>query len=80
MARTDEELKALYAEYLVRSAIAHVEENEKADILMGMATAYGRCLGYSFKRIEIEIKRARKAAEYRKQGQSYTGPTLAKSL
>lgn len=61
--RTEEEVKQLYAEYLIRQGKAHNENLENADILTGMAIAYGRTLGLNMRRIEIDIQRFKATAD-----------------
>lgn len=74
--RTEEEVKQLYAEYLIRQGKAHAGNSKDSDILTGMAIAYGRTLGLTMRRISIDVERFKAMAKTNEPSLT----TLTKSL
>lgn len=78
--RSDDELKNLYNQYLLRHA-ATKSDPKLRDIsnqLLGVAFAYGRMLGLGMPRIKLDINRA--ISKIEKQSQSSRESLLQKLL
>ena len=62
--RTEEEINDFYKRYVVSWGRATVSrETDKANQFLGAAFACGRIMGRSIKRIDSDLKRAKRLAE-----------------